>query len=73
MDELKLSAWIDGWVDATGEYFTDMCTKVRTKKKLIDYLNCISGYPEVRKTIFDGVFKNHGYVYDIDTDTIIKA
>jgi len=70
--KMKLEAWIDGWVDATGHYYTYICTDKRSKKKLIEFLNVIIDYSELRKKIFDDFFEVYGFVYDIETDNIIS-
>ena len=68
----KLDGWINGWVDATGEYYTTICTNTRSKKKLIEYINWICDNPEKRKIMFDNYFEIYGFVYDTKTDNITK-
>lgn len=43
------------------------------KKKLIEFLNWgITDLAELRKKVFDNIFKKHGYIYDIENDDIIE-
>ena len=67
----KFNGWIDGWVDATGEYFPTMCTNQKSKKKIIEYLNWgISDNYEIREKIFNGFFEVYGFI--LQDDDIIK-
>ena len=68
----QLTGWINGWTDATGDHYTDICINKKAKKKLINFINCITDCSDLRKEIFDEIFEEYNFIYCIDSDDIIK-
>ena len=70
---LKLTGWVYGWSDSTGDDIISICINKKSKKKLIEFLNWgITDLTELRKKVFDNIFKKHVYIYDIENDDIIE-
>ena len=71
--QTALNSWINGWIDATGEYFFEICTNKKSNKKIIEYMNVMTDNNLLRKKVFDNIFLRYNFIYDIDNDAIIPC
>ena len=66
----KFNGWIDGWIDATGDYYYELCTNKRSVRKIINYLNSMCDNAQIRKEVFDSIFEDVGFTYNININII---